>query len=94
MALISFYLLPKISVDLNVSMFVWKQKKTGNIYVAPSLHFLWNLPCNCLTAMRGIVLNKNDLVCSIHVYINFSFYLLYVGVGDFCCKILIASAGH
>ena len=70
-------------------------QKTGNTYVAPSLFtFLWNLPCNRLTAIRVIVLKKNDLVCSIHVYITFSFYLLYVGVGDFCCKILIASAGR
>ena len=26
-----------------------------------------NLPCNCLTVMRVIVLNKHHLVCSMHV---------------------------
>ena len=33
-------------------------RKTGNVYVAPSLFLILNLPCNCLTDMSALVLNK------------------------------------
>ena len=64
-------------------------EKTGNVHVAPSLHFLYGILhfiCNCLTdAMESLVLNKNYMVCMC---------ISGLGVGGFCCKISIASTGR
>ena len=62
-ALISFYLLHEIYVDLNVSMFVWKWKNWKYLCCTIFIFLILNLPCNCLTPMGVLVLNKNYLVC-------------------------------
>ena len=91
MALANFYLLRETFMSILMSICLCGNRKTANVYVPPSLHF-WHL-IFLVTTTRVIVLNKIYLICSMHVYITFRFYL-FVVVAGLCHKISIATTWH